>query len=250
MRAMNEQASRKRLLLAVYIDFLFFTGLWEPIAWAVRSQGIELHWAVGFLAFAALDWTAVRFLGTSPGSWALGIVRDAEVPTVWHMVRTREAWWTMLLGTLLVLEGSKNLVRWTQGLPPLPIFASGSDEDAFVVLSALGIANMAAGLFVLRCRPIGPLLALGVLALEGLAYAVSWPRIDSWLARRVEVRRALQGREVRAEEIEFMQTIFPKMVIIFAVIAVVWIALTYVRFRRPLISRPELSSRTGTPASE
>lgn len=249
---MNEQASRKRLLLAVYIDYLFFTGLWEPIAWGVRSQGFDLHWAVGLVAFVALDWVAVRFLGTSPGSWALGIVRDTEVPTVRHMIRTREAWWTMLLGTFLVLEGSKNLVRWTQGLPPLPIFAGGSGEGAFAVLSVLGIANMAAGLLVLRCRAIGPFLALGVSALEGLAYAVSWPRVDSWIARRVEVRRALQGREVRADEIEFMQAIFPKLVVVFAAVAVVWILLAYVRFRRSEISRrgDELASRTGAPPRE
>ena len=220
---MNEQASRKRLLLAVYIDFLFFTALWEPIAWVVRSQGIELRWAAGLVAFAALDWVVVRFLGTSPGSWALGIVRDTEGPSVEHTLRTREAWWTMLLGTLLVLEGSKNLVRWTQGLPPLPIFTSGPDELAFVAISVLGIANMAAGLLALRCRPIGPLIALGGSALAALAYAVSWPRIDSWIARRVEVRRALQGREVRADEIELMQAMFPKMVIILSFIAVFWL---------------------------
>ena len=48
-----------------------------------------------------------------------------------------------------MLEGSKNLVRWTQGLPPLPVFGAEADGGAFLMLSVLGILNMIAGLLVL-----------------------------------------------------------------------------------------------------
>lgn len=147
-------------------------------------------------------------------------------------IKVHEAWWTILLGTALVLEGSKNLVRWTQGLPPLPVFGAEADGGAFLMLSVLGILNMIAGLLVLRCRPIGPLLGLCASALELLSIAVSWPRLDDWLARRVEARRALQGREVGADEIEFMQGIYPTGVIAGLIVATVWLILTYVRLRR------------------
>ncbi len=230
---MEEAASRKRRLLAVYIDYLLFAAIVAPVQWIAQSRGVHLHWAFVIIAFGMLESLLIKRFETSAGYWALGIVRRGDIPVVEPAIKRAERWWTMLLGVGLILEGAKQIVRWTEGLPPLPIFESGPDEVAFLVVSALGAGNIGAGLAILRCRLTGVLVGVLVFVLEGFAFALSWARIDEWLVARLSMRRELRGRgPVTAEEVADFQSIFYVTLAAGMLATVVALLFTYLRFRR------------------
>ena len=198
--------STKRRILAVYVDFLLFNGIYAPAAWLIEAAGGPRPNVIAHvLVFVVLRAALTRLLNASPGRWALGIVGGREA-VLDEAISRREAWWTVLVGTLLVLEGSKNLVRWTQGLPPAPIFGLAiPDELAFVSISTLGALNLVAGLLILRTNMIGAIVGGGVLAVELAGTLVHRTAFQNWAVRAVAARRQLQGLPVRDGEVEFMQ---------------------------------------------
>lgn len=106
--------SRKRQLLALYVDYPVFSAVYQPVAWALRSMAPLDNWFVALAVFLGLRVAAWALKLVMPGQWALGI-HGGQVATVEPHILQRERWWTATVGTLLVLEGSKNVVRWTQG---------------------------------------------------------------------------------------------------------------------------------------
>lgn len=198
-------SSSMRRLLAFYLDFLVFSALLTPTAWVIeRLGGSAVTPMQGCVLFVLLRVALVRFVGTSPGRWCLGISPDSS--TVDVSIANREAWWTMLAGTLLVLEGSKNLVRWTEGLPPQPFLGNGvSDTTALAVLCLLGLLNLVAGVLILRTHAIGSFLGASVVTFETLATLAHRQAFRDWVASSVSARRAIQGIPPRAGQIAFMQ---------------------------------------------
>jgi hypothetical protein len=155
--------SRGRILLALYIDFLVFTAVYRPVVWAIDSAGGETSTLMAVAIFAVLRGGAWALRLVLPGEWALGI-RSGPPRAVDPYLRHRERWWTIVAGTLLVLEGSKNLVRWTQALPVQPLLGSGAPEWAGIAtISCIGLANLLAGVLILRTRVAGPVVGIGVL---------------------------------------------------------------------------------------
>jgi hypothetical protein len=224
--------SRKRQLLAVYVDYLVFSAVYQPVAWAVRSTLPLDNWLVALAVFAGLRAVATWALKlTSPGQWALGI-HAGRLPTVNPNILERERWWTAAAGTLLVLEGSKNLVRWTQGMPVEPLL--GLSAPAWMAITAITIfggLNLAAGLLVLRTRLIGAVIGIGVLGVEALAAIIHRDDFREWAGQAVEARRALQGLPLREGEVEMMQamtaTVFPAVLAIGAI----WLLVVAMRFK-------------------
>lgn len=200
--------SRKRRLLSLYLDYLVFAAVYQPVAWAIRSTGIVDNWWVALVVFGIVRSITTSVLNrTTPGQWALGI-RTERTTTVDPRIRQRERWWTVAVGTLLVLEGSKNLVRWTQGLPIEPLLGASSPQwMATVAITILGGLNIAAGLLILRTRAIGALIGMGVLGVEALAAIVHREAFRAWAGEAVAARRALQGLPVREGEVEMMQAL-------------------------------------------
>lgn len=205
------QVTRKRLLLAMYIDFLLFEAIYRPLVWAGFFTGF-LDSSYGKIGLFLLTEAVVQFMKVvTPGQRALGIYtvknwgKDA-VKVVDQERLDRERWWTILGAVLLILEGSKNLVRWTQGLPAPPVFGVFETEWLpFLAISIVGSANIAAGILILRTRPLGSLIGIAVLVIEMVAIFVNKALFSEWAAKAFTLRREMQGRTLRDGELEFIQ---------------------------------------------
>lgn len=226
------RASFKRLLLAIYIDFLVYASVLYVPSWLV-SEALEidpsaLTWAV-FVAVEAGVWLAGR---GSVGRWALGIGPRPDL-LVEPGLTTRERWWTLLAGVLLVLEGSKNLVRWTEGLPIAPLLGPDlSHVVAAATISALGLLNVGAGLLVLRTSWVGAVLGAVIIVAETAGTLLHRDAFRQWAADNVVTRRALQGLPVRPDEIATMQMLTTDVMPGVMALGAVWLIAVAVRFKR------------------
>jgi hypothetical protein len=223
--------SRKRQLLAIYIDFLVFRAVYQPVAWTIRSTVPVDSWLVTLTVFAVLRGVAWALRLMLPGQWALG-TSPGDDATVKPHVLERERWWTVAAGTLLVLEGSKNLVRWTQGLPVEPLLGPAAPSwMAITAITILGGLNVVAGLMVLRTKAVGAMIGIGVLCVEALAAMIHKDDFREWAGQAVVARRALQGLPVREGEVEMMQTMTATILPTVMVVGILWLLAIAVQFR-------------------
>ena len=114
-------ASRKRRLLAIYVDFVLFSAVY----------GVAHHFAEELLSgnvykllgFALLEACLLLGWKRSVGLHFLSIRRAEEGKLlVDPAIYQRESWLTIFLGVLLLLDGSKAFVRWTTFAVPRPSF--------------------------------------------------------------------------------------------------------------------------------
>jgi len=221
-------ASRKRLLFALYLDLILFLALWGLINYLITDG--ELHLGAGVLAFGVVKFATRKLFG-SPGMRMLGIGQDRVVEA---QIYNRENWLTMFLGGLFVLEGTKELVYWTQLFVPEPFFGfmpSGSAQ-VLIHLSA-GILFVSIGYLYLRL--MRPAFWLAVLAMSGaiVSCVLSWSLWVQIVPELVVARRAVQAQTVRAGEVEFMQTIMPMGFVVLDVVILVAVLCTFRRVFSP-----------------
>ena len=214
--------TRTRLvaLLALYIDFIFVNA-------TVGLASFLVGRGMGFLSGEGLAWAAElgvsatmvalgRALGLSAGKPLLRYAAAQAAPDN----RTR-LWANLLLGTLLVLDGLKQAVRWTRLDVVLPVFGVLETTPLKVaLLIALGAFSIAAGCLILAFAPMARRAAAALLALEAISLALSWRVMPQGIALAQVARREAQGLPIRDGEIEFMQAVFPYMALAsFAVLA-------------------------------
>ena len=222
-------ATKKRMLVALYLDFILFMVVWGLAEhFLVKEDGLSFWMAVA--AFVLIR-AATRKVFHSPGSVMLGINRDGSVN---RDIYTRENWLTILLGALFMLEGTKQLVRWTQILVPEPFFGFVPEPGLEILINvATGILFVVIGYLFLRLERVG--LALGISSVVGtiISCLLSWSLWDRTVAQVVVARRQAQSLPVREEEVETMQAIMPEGIVILAVVFLVAMAFTYKRFTPP-----------------
>jgi hypothetical protein len=143
-------ASRKRVLLAIYLDYVFFSALLTLFLY-LSTGHVELPSWQEFGSFAVLEALLYSVSG-SPGQYFLSMNKskvtisvpgappeNKELLSIEPRIARHESWLTMILGVLFVLEGSKQLVRWTMWTPPLPLFGLSFDPATFAACrSSLG----------------------------------------------------------------------------------------------------------------
>jgi len=133
---------------------------------------------------------------------------------------------------LLVLEGSKNLVRWTQGLPVEPLLGLASPQwMALAAITIFGGLNVVAGLLILRTRLAGAVIGIGVLGAEVLAAMIHRDDFRQWAGQAVIARRSLQGVPLREGEVEIMQMLTATVLPAVIAVGVIWLLVVAVRFR-------------------
>ena len=243
-------ASRRRRLLAIYLDFLLLGPLFHLAFWAldryiptIRSLELPLR----LTGFAIIEWVMVDRFKWSPGNFALGIrlrplspleapiEPEAErfVPLVDPRLLAQERWWTILAGVLFVLDGAKVMTRWTQWTRPMPFFGVALDPASSAPVQVLvGAIEFAIGIGVLRLHPLAPPTGIAFHLLLAASTIMSWSLLGNWIAIDLAGRRAAQGRMVGPEEIRNMQVVFPVLAIAVNALAVVWMTLVWPRTRR------------------
>ena len=241
--------SRRRRLLAVYLDFLLLGAPIHLALWALRqklpwidagSVPLRLGW------FAVIEWLLISRLKWSPGNYALGIVLrplaplegaiapadERKEPRVDPGLLERERWWTVLAGVLFVLDGAKLMVRWTEWSRPMPFLGMAlADGPSAATQVVLGVAEAAAGIGVLRLSPAAAAGGVAMAVLVMVSTLMSWALLPDWIAHDVIGRRAVQGLPVREGEVETMQALIPPFMVVVAAIEALWMALVWTRTR-------------------
>lgn len=196
-------------LLALYIDFIVigtFVTLGNYVAGLVADYipGIGNDWYVEIGVSAGLT-ALVRMLGLSLGEALLDYALDEADSEM-----RRRLWPNLVLGTFLMLDGLKLMVRWSQVDVAVPVFGMIETTALKVaVLVAMGAVSVVAGAMLLAFRPMARIAAAGSLALSALSLALSWPVLDEAIGRVQVARREAQGLPIREGEIESMQAMLP-----------------------------------------
>jgi hypothetical protein len=218
-------ASKKRIILAIYLDFILFMVFWSFLNHLLFSDRVLSFWlALGI--FSLLEFVSIKIFG-SIGMVFLSIDESHQVDPD---INKRENWLTILLGVLFILEGTKQLVRWIDQPVHWPIFGMVPDQNIQIILSILGgLLFLVAGYLFLKLKPAGILLGLVLVIGIIVSSIISWSLWDETVAKMVIARRELQGLPVRDGEIEFMQTLMPEGIVAAAVIIGLGILFSYKR---------------------
>ncbi len=222
-------ASRKRRLLAAYVDLLLFLIVWSLANFIVAGHAHFVGGVIVFVVIRLLIWK----LQVTPGLYFLSISRDGVVD---GEIYERESWLTMLLGTVFVLEGSKLLVNWTQGIVPEPFFGAIPGDTAQVTIDMLtGVLLVFVGFLFFKVRRLGFWLGISAMIAGLLSLAISWSLWVTAVPQIVSAGRAAQGRIPSEGELQFMQAFLPSINVVLLLCVLIAIVATYRRFVAPLV---------------
>jgi hypothetical protein len=218
-------ASRKRLLLAAYIDFLFFSSFVYVLSFLLgtltSSALVEIAIGIGASTVAYfVAWMSIgrAFLSISPN----GLVPEK--------LKRRETYLTMFLATLFVLDGTKQIVRWTQ-FSAWPFFGFIPEGATYVILSLLsGSLFVVAGNWLYKLDVRGLFVAVALVVVQLFSFLASTSLLNDIIAKRAIERREIQGMPVRDGEVEFLQSMMVPAVIVFAGIILIALILQRKRF--------------------
>ncbi|MBW0146219.1 hypothetical protein [Marinobacter arenosus] len=220
-------ASRKRLLLAVYLDFVVYSVVWVPIELIIRQYAEPAFW-LEYVVFAV--WLIVTHrLGYSAGLSLLSIDRDGYVDPD---VKRRESWLTMLIGVMFLLEGSKQMVRWTQFVTPEPLFGWIPPEGVQVPFKiTLGLLYAWVGVLFLKVHRAGYVLGVATCGLLLLSHLMSWSLWEQMGSDVFAARQEFRGQDVSDDQLALVQAFIPHLLLVGIVLLGVLVASTYGRFR-------------------
>lgn len=196
-------------LLGFYLDFIIVSAVVGLAAyllgqvWSVLS-GQGAQWYVEYGVSAALVGIG-RALGLSAGKYLLAPAREMQDETP-----PPRRWPNLVLGTFLILDGLKQMLRWTELDAVIPVF--GMVETSAVkaaLLVAMGGLYVVAGGMILRFARGAKAATITVLAISVASLGLSWSVLPEAIARVQTARRAAQGMPLREGEIEMMQTVLP-----------------------------------------
>lgn len=221
-------ASRKRLLLAVYLDFIIFGVVWayaqEPL-FSYLPQLKQVGFLMKFATFTLSEVLLYKIVRWNPGNYLLSIkYLDVRTVTGAHFVlpgrrvavvdariKETESWLTIIVAVLFINEGLKSLVRWSMWTPPVPLFGFETDAvTSALSLIAVGVVECYIAFLIFKLRR--PAFTAGVLyvGVSLVSTMLSWRHWDPWVEEMVFRRRAYMGMEVRSGEVEFMQRLAPE----------------------------------------
>ncbi len=222
------KASKKRLILSWYIDLLFFMTLWGLLSYFIKLEESVPFWAP-YVVFLVIRAATSKYFG-SIGYSFLSI--DKNSMCVNEGIFKRENWLSILLGVLLILEGTKQIVRWTQMFVSQPAFGFFPDEATQILIHlAFGVLSILAGYWFLKLDIRGFIAGIGVAVINLISYALSWKLWDPVVEQMVLKRKEIQGVPVRDGEIEMMQSLLPEGIIVVAIVSIIAMAITYPKFK-------------------
>ena len=233
---MSEQiipASRKRVLLALYLDYLVLSPILALGLYLSAGQFEVPTWQE--LLVLSIYEAILYHVTDSPGFRFLSIrkiprsmVGRGEVPVavgtlvVDPQVYLHEHWQTILMGLLFVAEGSKQIVRWAMWIPPLPIFGIATNQTIFAAYSMiLGSLLILTGYMFFHVKRVAFWLGTTIAALMAVSTIMCWNQWDGIGRELLIRRRSFQGLPVRSGEVEFLQAILPEALVAFLVVTII-----------------------------
>jgi hypothetical protein len=199
------------------------------IIWGLANfiVGGQAHFVGGVVVFVIIRLLAWK-LKAAPGLFFLSIDRNGLVdPAIYE----RESWLTILLSAVFVLEGSKLLVNWTQGIVPEPFFGSIPGDTAQVAIDMLsGVLLAIVGFLFFKVRRSGFWLAVLATITGLISIATKWSLWAQAVPKIVSAGRAAQGRVPSDGEVQFMQAFLPTMNVVMLLCVLVAVLATYLRF--------------------
>jgi hypothetical protein len=196
-------------ILGLYLDFIIvstFVSLASYLfgqAWTVLA-GSGPSWQIEYGVALALVLIG-RALGLSAGKLLLSTAEQMQ-----HEQPRPRLWPNLVLGTFLILDGLKQMLRWSQLDAVLPVF--GMVETTALkagLLVAMGALYVVAGGMILRFARGAKAATITALAVSAASLGLSWSVLPEAIARAQTARRAAQGMPIREGEIEMMQTMLP-----------------------------------------
>jgi hypothetical protein len=222
-------ASKKRRLLSLYIDFLLFMTLWGILSYYLAPDRNMPFW-LPYIAFVVARTLLTKFYG-SIGDSFLSIDRDSFC--VDDDIYRRENWLSILLGLLFILEGTKQLVRWTQMFVAQPSFGFFPDETTQIMIHVVsGSFFILAGYWFLKLDIRGFIVGIGVTITHLISDGLSWNLWDPVVEQMVLTRREVQGLAIRDGEIEMMQLLMPEGMIAVATVILIAMVICLPRFKK------------------
>ena len=237
------QASRKRLVLAWYLDYILLSVLVGHIS-IHFFKILEVPFYAELISLLVFEALFLR-LWVSPGMYMLGISKQRVTVSlegtgtktdtrkmVPREIYESESFISMLAGTLLILEGSKNMIRWAMWTPPLPVLGFETDAVSNAFFStAMGLAGIAAGYLFFKLRRTGFYIAILLYLYSLISIVLSWEKWDAIIETMVVLRREYQGIPVRSHEVEFMQSVMPESLVAGTLIMMLLFILSYRRLK-------------------
>lgn len=219
-------------LLGLYLDYICIDAVVGLLTYFFgeaieRLIGMPISWAAQASA-SLLVLILLRLFNLSVGEWLLAYA----VAERQSAVRLRQ-WPNLWLGTIALLSGLKEMVRWTAPGDGMPFLLLVEDTPAkALVLTLYGALYVCAGVLLLRFWPgaklfTGALLALGAVVMAGNLLFFREAMVFAQLTRRLN-----QGLPADPQEAESVVAYAP--VYGAAVFAVLVAILYFCRERKPI----------------
>lgn len=243
-------ASKKRLLLALYIDWVVFSVIWWLALYGVGQMFPALETvslSIQIAAFLALEVVFCRIDLPAPGRHFLSIrlakvrvhddtlarILNHRLPYIPETIKDNESWMSMILATLFVNTAGKTLTRWSMWAPPLPVFGTTLDPAQGIgVYLLLGAVEMGIGYMIFKLQRGALLLGTAYFGAHLVSTWLSWDLWDAWMREYTIQRRSFQGIPLRDGEIEQMQSLVPEAILAFLTAGLLWLWLLHKRLSR------------------
>ncbi len=220
-------ASRKRLFLALYLDYLAVGVPWALVEYVIQhfapAAGALPGWG-RWLLFGLFELAVFGFKVPSVGAAILSmrqfsyrVTNDVGLSVrgkQWFAdswVKQNESWFSMVLAFLFMSDGVKAAVRWTAWSPPLPVFGMATSGPwALVVYLAIGAAEIWIGYLLFKLSTRAFTIAIPYLVLVTASTLLSWDLWDPFIAGMFEGRQAALGLPEDLKRMLVMQAIMPE----------------------------------------
>lgn len=214
-------ASRKRRLLAIYLDYLFFSSIWGvvlygllkwyefalpgvtkiPVFILVEMFAYGYSFSIGF-AFLSIYRVALS-QGSESQNPEIALIVDPKI-------KVNESWFSMLVAFLLFLDGSKAVYRWTLGNPALPLW----DAMTPFVNVCVGLLYFLIAYHLFKLRKRGTRLAIVWMTVWIGYVCLLWNKWDDWVTQTMLLRAERRGRPLQSiEDIEPILRFVPEALV-------------------------------------
>jgi len=229
-------ASKKRMLLAIYLDYIILSTL-AGFFWVFILNNKIVPFYIEMMILFVVESILIWNIG-SPGMKLLGIsnkrlpmtdfhgnTRSRRVAFVDERIYHDETFYTIILAAFFLLEGSKKLIRWALWSPPQPFLAIETDALTFPIISMLtGGLLIYAGYLVFKVDIKGLIISFIVILIDIITLVLNWDKWDGYARLDMLSRRQYQNLPVNDRQLEFFQSITPEFLLIITILLLVAIA--------------------------